>query len=110
MADYFTHFSCVLDVGTAIKAIAALDLYVRVRGEDEAWDHPEFSGFALSLQDGPGSTVLWFHDDGQGDVEGVTPLIGVPQDVVQLAARDVCAYEARVDGDGALVRRQRRFG
>ena len=71
MADYFTHFSCVLDVGTANKAIAALDLYLRLREEDEASDHPEFSGFALSLQDGPGSTVLWFHDDGQGDVEGV---------------------------------------
>ena len=71
MADYFTHFSCVLDVGTANKAIAALDLYLRLREEDEASDDPEFSGFALSLQDGPGSTVLWFHDDGQGDVEGV---------------------------------------
>ena len=71
MADYFTHFSCVLDVGTAEKAIAALDLFLRLREEDEASDDPEFSGFALALQDGPGSTVLWFHDDGQGDVEGV---------------------------------------
>ena len=26
MADYFTHFSCVLDVGSPEKAIAALDL------------------------------------------------------------------------------------
>ena len=35
-------------------------------------DDPEFSGFALSLQDGPGSSILWFHDDdGQGDVEGL---------------------------------------
>ena len=25
MADYFTQFSCVLDVGTADKALAALD-------------------------------------------------------------------------------------
>jgi len=71
VADYFTHFSCVLDVGTANKAIAALDLYLRLREEDEASDDPEFSGFALSLQDGPGSSVLWFHDDGQGDVESV---------------------------------------
>ena len=71
MADYFTHFSCVLDVGTAEKAIAALDLFLRLREEDEASDDPEVSGFALSLQDGPGSSVLWFQDDGQGDVEGV---------------------------------------
>ena len=71
MADYFTQFSCVLDVGTPDKAVAALDLFLRLREEDEASDDPEFSGFALSLQDGPGSTVLWFHDDGQGDVEGL---------------------------------------
>ena len=71
MADYFTHFSCVLDVGTADKAIVALDQYLRLREEDDGLDDPEFSGFALSLQDGPGSSILWFHDDGQGDVEGV---------------------------------------
>ena len=72
MADYFTHFSCVLDVGTPEKAVAALDLVLRLRAEEEDADDPEFSGFALSLQDGLGSTVLWFHDDdGQGDVEGV---------------------------------------
>ena len=71
MADYFTQFSCVLDVGTPDKALAALDLFLRLREEDEATDDPEFSGFALSLQDGPGSSALWFHDDGQGDVEGV---------------------------------------
>jgi hypothetical protein len=71
VADYFTHFSCVLDVGIASKAIAALDLLLLLHEEDEALGDPEFSGFALSLQDGPGSSVLWFHDDGQGDVEGV---------------------------------------
>ena len=72
MADYFTQFSCVLDVGTSEKAVAALDLFLRLRREDKASDDQEFSGFALSLQDGPGSSVLWFHDDdGQGDVEGV---------------------------------------
>ena len=72
MADYFTQFSCVLDVGTPDKAVAALDLFLRLREEEEASDDPEFSGFALSLPDGPGSSALWFHDDdGQGDVEGV---------------------------------------
>ena len=71
MADYFTQFSCVLDVGTPDKAVAALELFLRLRKDDKASDDPEFSGFALSLQDGPGSTVLWLHDDGQGDVEGV---------------------------------------
>lgn len=72
MADYFTQFSCVLDVGTPDKAVTALDIFLRLREADEASDDPEFSGFALSLPDGPGRSVLWFHDDdGQGDVEGV---------------------------------------
>ena len=71
MADYFTQFSCVLDVGTPDKAAAALDLFLRLREEDEASDDPEYSGCALSLPDGPGSSILWFHDDGQGDVEGL---------------------------------------
>lgn len=76
MADYFTHFSCVLDVGTPEKAIAALELFQRLQEEDETSDHPEFSGFALALQDGPGSSVLWFHDDdGQGDVEGAITFV-----------------------------------
>jgi hypothetical protein len=72
MADYFTHLSCILDVGSPDKATAALDLLHRLHLEEEDSDDPEFSGFALSLQDGPGSSVLWFHDDdGQGDAEGV---------------------------------------
>ena len=52
MADYFSQFSCVLDVGMANKAIAALDLYLRLREDDAASDDPEFTGFALSLKDG----------------------------------------------------------
>ena len=72
MADYFTHFSCVLDVGTPDKARAALDLLQRLHLDEEDADDPEFSGFSLALQDGPGTSVLWLSDDdGQGDIEGV---------------------------------------
>jgi hypothetical protein len=71
VADYFTQFSCALDAGTSKNAVAALNFFLRLRAEEKDADDPEFSGFALSLQDGPGSSVLWFHDDGQGDVEGV---------------------------------------
>ena len=58
MADYFTHFSCVLDVGSPEKAIAALDLLPRLHLDEEGSDDPEYSGFALSQQDGPGSSIL----------------------------------------------------
>jgi hypothetical protein len=75
VADYFTHFSCVLDAGTPETAVQALDLHTRLCEEDEASGDPEFSGFALALQDGPGTSVLWFHDDGQGDVEAVIAFV-----------------------------------
>lgn len=84
MADYFTHFSCVLDAGTAAKAVRALDLLLRLREEDEDSDDPQYSGFALALQDGPGSSVLWFHDDGQGDVDGVINFVLLLAEVVDL--------------------------
>ena len=72
MADYFTHFSCVLDVGSPEKATAALDLLTRLHLDEEGADDPEYAGFAMTQQDGPGSSILWFHDDdGQGDVEAV---------------------------------------
>ena len=75
MADYFTHFSCVLDAGSPENAAQALDLHARLCAEDEVSDDPNFSGFALALWDGPGSLVLWFHDDGQGDVEAVIAFV-----------------------------------
>lgn len=72
MADFFTHFSCVLDLGTPEKAIGALGLLNRLRLDEEGSDDPEYPGFVLSQQDGPESSILWFHDDdGHGDVDGV---------------------------------------
>ncbi|MCE5975067.1 hypothetical protein LZA78_16440 [Sinirhodobacter sp. WL0062] len=76
MADYFTHFSCILDVGSPEKATAALDLLSRLHLDEEGADEPEYAGFALSQQDGPEGSILWFHDDdGQGDIEGVISFV-----------------------------------
>lgn len=75
MADYFTHFSCALDAGTPENAAQALDLHDRLIAEDEAKGEPDHGGFALALQDGPRTSVLWFHDDGQGDVEGLIAFV-----------------------------------
>lgn len=75
MADYFTHFSCVLDAGTPEKAVQALELHTRLCAEEDASGDPTYFGFALALQDGPGTSVLWFHDDGQGDVEAVIAFV-----------------------------------
>jgi hypothetical protein len=40
MADYFTHFSCLLDVGTPENAARALDLYNRCPRKAHRRNHP----------------------------------------------------------------------
>ena len=42
MADYFTHFSCIIDVGTADKAARALTLFQDLRAAEQEADEPEF--------------------------------------------------------------------
>ena len=75
MADYFTHFSCLLDVGTPERAARAIYFFVDLREEDDRADEPQFHGFDLSLQEGAESGVLWIHDDESGDVEAVIAFI-----------------------------------
>jgi hypothetical protein len=72
MADYFTHFSCLLDVRTPENAARALELY-NDQPEDE--DGLRLSdGFLLSLEGGSG-TELWIYDDGSGDPERVIEFV-----------------------------------
>ena len=74
MADYFTHFSCLLDVGTSENALAAHRMFVQSRLEDADRDEPLCCGFELSLQEGDAAHVLWTHNDESGDVEQVIGL------------------------------------
>ena len=69
MADYFTHFSCLLDVGTPDKAARALGLFQGLREADQDADDPEVAGFDIVRQDAPEGSSLWIHDDEHGDVE-----------------------------------------
>ena len=48
MADYFTHFSCLLDVGTPDKAARALALFKELRAADQDADDPEVAGFDIA--------------------------------------------------------------
>jgi hypothetical protein len=68
MANYFTHFSCLLDVGTSDNASRALDLYNQL-SEDGASEEPPSDGFLLSIQPEHGGTSLWMRDDVTGDPE-----------------------------------------
>ncbi len=75
MADYFTHFSCLLDVGTPDKAARALALFQSLRAADQDADDPEVAGFDLVHQDAPEGSSLWIHDDDHGDVEAVISFV-----------------------------------
>jgi hypothetical protein len=71
MADYFTHFSCLLDVGTPDNAARALALFQELREADQDTDDPEVAGFTVVHQDAHEGSSLWIHDDNLGDVEAV---------------------------------------
>jgi len=85
MADYFTHFSCLLDVGTPENAARALDLYNRL-SKDGASEEPPSDGFLLSIQPERGGTKLWMRDDVTGD----------PERLIQFVIR--CAAEFHLTG------------
>ena len=71
MADYFTHFSCLIDVGSPEKAARALALFQGLREADQDADDPEVVGFTVAHQDAPEGSAIWIHDDDHGDVEAV---------------------------------------
>ena len=74
MADYFTNFSCMFDVGTADNARRALELY-RSFGEQLERDEAASAGFALAIEPEEGGTALWIHDGGAGDPEHVIAFV-----------------------------------
>ena len=85
MDDYYTHFSCLLDVGTPENAARALDLY-NALADDNAAEDPPSDGFLLSIQPEHGGTQLWMRDDVTGD----------PEHVIQFVKR--CAAEFGLSG------------
>ena len=81
MANYFTHFSCLLDVGSPENAARALDLYNALARENAGEDPPS-DAFMLSIQPEHGGTQLWMRDDGTGD----------PEHVIQFVKRCAAAF------------------
>ncbi|BEV13204.1 hypothetical protein ATDW_37000 (plasmid) [Asticcacaulis sp. DW145] len=64
MADYFTHFSCILELHTAENADQAMEIYRSLEVEYEADGFDVL--FAASIgQDSP--TLIWIRDDTSGD-------------------------------------------
>ncbi len=74
MADYFTQFSCMLDVGSAENAARADD----IRGELEAEldrDEGASLGFEMSVSHETGPGTLWLHSDEYGEPEHVIAFV-----------------------------------
>lgn len=104
MADYFIHFSCLLDVGTPENAARALDLYTALSQENAAEDPPS-DGFALSIQPEHGGTMLWMRDEGTGDPAQVIAFVKRCAEIFGLTGRWGLQYattcsKPRVDGFG----------
>ncbi|KKN58135.1 hypothetical protein LCGC14_0555310 [marine sediment metagenome] len=97
MADFFTHFWCLLDVGTPDNAARALDLY-RVFAEEAAREDPPSEDFRLSIHPDHGGSKLWMYDETTGD----------PQQVIDFAFRCAVAFGLRVRPESHDARARRR--
>ena len=68
MADYFTHFSCIFDVGTAANAKRAgavrAELAVHLDRHEGA-----ALGFEMEVDHETGPGALWIHNDEYGEPE-----------------------------------------
>ncbi|MGB6176115.1 MAG: hypothetical protein WBF43_07230 [Methylocella sp.] len=84
MADFITHFSCLLDVGTPDNAARALALYQAFM-EETARDDVPSDGILLSIQPEHGATQLWTRDDATGN----------PQQVIDFVLRCAEAFELK---------------
>lgn len=104
MADYFTHFSCLLEVGTPENAARALAVY-NALSEEGASEEPPSEGFLLSIQPEHGGTALWIRDDVTGDPERVIQFVLRCAEQFQLSGRwgfqyaNTCS-KPRLDGFG----------
>lgn len=103
MADYFTQFSCMFDVGSAENATAALVLLDRLR--DEPDDNEPPYGFDAVI-DPSTPTALWISDgDGHGDPEHVIAFVLACAEAFDLTGRwgfvwALTCSRPRLDGFG----------
>jgi hypothetical protein len=70
MADYYTNFSCVLDVGSAENATRALAIFKELEAELDREQNLAI-GFAVAVEHDQPSQIWIFDEGGFGDVENV---------------------------------------
>lgn len=104
MADYFTQFSCTLDVGTAENVLAALVLFETFARELEDAEGVE-PGFDIEADGDTSPSTLWLHGDGFGDPEHVIAFVLRCAEAFDLAGRwglvwALTCSKPRLDGFG----------
>ena len=73
MADYYTQFSCILDVGSAENAARADTILRELQGEAD--DEDSSLGFSMEPDPDTGPGALWIHDDESGEPEHVIKFV-----------------------------------
>ena len=76
MADDFTQFSCVLDVGAPENAARAVDIY-EADCSDGALEAQFSNGFFVSVPSEDAGSQLWMRDVGAGDPESVIRFVKI---------------------------------
>ena len=104
MADYYTHFSCMFDVGTAENAARAQEIYDALA---ECLDADVCAiGFSMVHDHQSGAGALWLHnEDGDGDPEHVITFVLECAEAFDLQGRwgfcwSLSCSRPRLDGFG----------
>lgn len=74
MANYYTQFSCVLDLGTPDNVARAMHIF-RPSPETEPSDDKGWYGFMVQPAPESGPGHLWIHDGDGGNVEEVIEFV-----------------------------------
>ena len=104
MADYFTQFSCMFDVGTAENVARARDIR---QAQAAALDEAESADLGFDMEPDPdsGSGALWISSDGHGEPEHVIAFVLACADAFDLRGRwgftwALTCSKPRLDGFG----------
>ncbi|WP_296707420.1 hypothetical protein [Rhodoblastus sp.] len=76
MADYFTQFSCLLDVAAPENVSRALEIF-EADCADSAAEAQFNNGFFVSVPSDDAGSQLWIRDEGAGDPESVIRFVKI---------------------------------
>lgn len=104
MADYFTSFSCLFNVGSAANADKAEDIRTQLETDLGREDAAEL-GFAMEHYPEPDPGTLWLHAEAYGDPEHVIAFVLRCAEAFELTGRWGFAWaltcsRPRLDGFG----------